>query len=103
MKKVKAKIYILTTFCHYEQTDERAIWSSAYPTRNEAENAMREKIRDDIENYIEGAEDDFNINFRKLIAKAIKDGGEFHSALIDWMTDRVCIYDIFQDTVEIMV
>lgn len=101
MKKVKAKIYILTTFCHYEQTDELAIWSEAYPTRKAAEKAMREMIRKDIENYIEGAEEDFNINFRKLIARAVKDGGEFHSALIDWMTDRVCIYDIFPDTVEV--
>ena len=101
MKKVKAKIYILTTFCHYEKTDERAIWSEAYPTRKAAEKAMREKIRKDVESYIEGADEDFNINFQKLIARAVKDGGEFHSALIDWMTDRVCIYDIFPDTVEV--
>lgn len=99
---MKQKIYILTTFCHYEQTDERAIWSEAYPTRKAAEKAMREKIKEDTDAYCEGADIiERWTDYLRIIRSAIEKGGEEHDAVIDWFADRFYIYDIFPDTIEI--
>lgn len=96
---MKKKIYILTTLCHYEQPDERAIWSAAFPTRKQAEKAMRIAIKSDLMAYYDG--DDEEHDYEKLVDLAIEAGGEEHDAMIDWTADRVHTYDIFTDTIEI--
>ena len=96
---MKANIYILTTFVHYEQTDERAIWSISFPTRKSAEKALRKQIREDLEDYFEGSDviENKRKEYPKLIRNAIKAGGEEHDAIINWIADRLYIYDIFPD------
>lgn len=95
------KVYILTRFCHYEQTGEHAIWSDAFGTRREAEKAMRKAVHDDVESYSEGCDIiEKWTDYLKIIRDAVSAGGVEHDAVIDWTSERYYIYDIFESEVK---